>query len=84
MKDKNIPIENNSQSLDELTEEANKIILELESEKNLQNSSDDYQKLIRLNNLIEKKFQKKSRNISETTKEKINHIVGKKNAKKTQ
>ena len=48
----------NKRNYEYTDEQANKIILELESEKNLQNSSDDYQKLIRLNNLIEKKFQK--------------------------
>ena len=83
MKDKNLPDDNNSQSLDELKEEINQIIENLEKEKNLENSLNDYQKLIRLNNIIEKKFQKKSKHINETTKQKINNIVNKKNAKKT-
>ena len=83
MKDKNLPDDNNSQSLDELKEEINQIIENLEKEKNLENSLNDYQKLIKLNNVIEKKFQKKSKNINETTKQKINNIANKKNAKKT-
>ena len=83
MKDKNLPDDNNSQSLDELKEEINKIIENLEKEKNLENSLNDYQKLIKLNNIIEKKFQKKSKHINETTKQKINNIANKKNAKKT-
>ena len=83
MKDKNLPDDNNSQSLDELKEEINQIIENLEKEKNLENSLNDYQKLIKLNNIIEKKFQKKSKNINETTKQKINNIANKKNAKKT-
>ncbi len=40
MKDKNLPPDNNTQSLEELTKEANNIIESLESEKNLQNSID--------------------------------------------
>ena len=83
MKDKNLPDDNNSQTLDELKEEINQIIENLEKEKNLENSLNDYQKLIKLNNIIEKKFQKKSKHINETTKQKINNIANKKNAKKT-
>ena len=71
MKDKNLPDDNNSKSLEELTNNANDIIKSLESEKDLQNSIDIYQKLIRLNNIIEKKFQKNSREINETTKKKF-------------
>ncbi len=83
MKDKNLPDDNNSQSLDELTKDINQIIEQLEKEKDLESSLNNYQKLIRLNNIISKKFQKKSRRIHEITKEKINNIVNKKNAKKT-
>tara|TARA_X000000368_G_scaffold172589_1_gene136131 strand:- start:1557 stop:1808 length:252 start_codon:yes stop_codon:yes gene_type:complete len=83
MKDKNLPDDNNSQSLDELKEEINQIIENLEKEKNLENSLNDYQKLIKLNNIIEKKFKKKSKHINEATKQKINNIAKKKNAKKT-
>ena len=83
MKDKNLPDDNNSQTLDELTKDINQIIEQLEKEKNLENSLNNYQKLIKLNNIIEKKFQKKSKHINETTKQKINNIVNKKNAKKT-
>ena len=83
MKDKNLPDDNNSQTLDELTKDINKIIEQLEKEKDLENSLNNYQKLIKLNNIIAKKFQKKSKRIHEITKEKINNIVNKKNAKKT-
>ena len=81
MKDKNLPPDNNSQSLEELTKEANNIIESLEKEKDLENSIDSYQKLLKLNNIIEKKFQKNSKNINEKTKQKINDITSKKNAK---
>ena len=81
MKDKNLPDDNNSKSLEELTQEVNSIIEELEKQEDIKNSLDDYQKLIKLNNIIEKKFQKKSKNINQNMKEKIENITKKKNAK---
>ena len=80
MKDKNLPPDNNSSSLKELTDQANQIIESLEHEKNLDNSVDSYQELLKLNNLIEKKFQKNLKSISETTNNKIKEIL-KKNEK---
>ena len=77
MKEKNFPNNNNLKSLDELTNEANKIIENLEKEKNLENSIEEYQKLIKLNNIIEKKFQANSKNISSEAKNKINKIIKK-------
>ena len=77
MKEKNFPNNNNPKSLDELTNEANQIIENLEKEKNLENSIEDYQKLIKLNNIIERKFQASSKNISSETKDKINKIIKK-------
>ena len=56
MKDKNLPLDNNTQSLEELTKEANNIIESLESKKDLQNSTESYQQLLKLNNTIEKKI----------------------------
>ena len=82
MKDKNLPNDYNSMSLEELTKEANKMIEDLESQKNLENSIENYQKLLKLNNIIEKKFQKDVKNISENTKEYISKIISRKNAKK--
>ena len=81
MKDKNLPDDNNSKSLEELTQEVNSIIEELEKQEDMKNSLDDYQKLIKLNNIIEKKFQKKSKIISKNMKEKIENIIKKKNVK---
>ena len=81
MKDKNLPDDNNSKTVEELTKKANQIIEQLEKEKNLENSLDNYQELIKLNNIIEKKFQKKSKEINQLTKEKINKIIKKKNEK---
>ena len=81
MKDKNLPDDNNSKSLEELTQEANSIVEELEKKEDIKNSLDDYQKLIQLNNIIEKKFQRKSKGINQNMKEKIANITKKKNAK---
>ena len=83
MKDKNLPDDNNSKSLEELTQEVNSIIEELEKKEDIKNSLDDYQKLIQLNNIIEKKFQRKSKNISQNMKEKIENITKKKNVKRS-
>ena len=81
MKDKNLLDEIKSKSLNELTELANNIIEKLENEKDLEATINDYQDLIKLNNLIEKKFQNTSKEISQETKSKIN-IILKKNEKK--
>ena len=66
--------------MEELTEKANSIIESLENEKNLNNSVDSYQELLKLNNLIEKKFQSNSKAIIEKTNNKIRKIM-KKNEK---
>ena len=82
MKDKNLPDDIKNKSLNELTELANSIIDNLEKEKDLENSINQYQELIRLNNLIEKKFHTTSKNISQNTKEKISKLLIRKHEKK--
>ena len=82
MKDKNLPNDYNSLTLEELTNKANKMIEELETQSNLENSIEKYQDLLRLNNIIEKKFQKNVKNINDKTKENILEIKSKKNAKR--
>ena len=82
MKDKNLQNDYNSLSLEELTFKANKMIEELENQKNLENSIENYQELLKLNNIIEKKFQKNVKNINENTKKNILEITSKKNAKR--
>ena len=69
-------------SLEELNVEANKVIKDVENQKDLENSLEKYQNLIKLNNIIEKKFQKNIKDINEMTKESISKINLKKNAKK--
>ena len=82
MKDKNLPDDIKEKSLDELREILNSLLTKIETSPNLENSADDYQKLIKVNNLIEKKFQSLSKEISNNSKSKIDEII-KKNAKKT-
>ena len=78
MNEKILPDDIESKSLSELTDIADRLIQELENKKNLEESIEDYQYLIKLNNLIEKKFQKDSKNISESTKLKIKELTSKK------
>ena len=78
MKEKNLPLDYQHSSLEELTEKANSIIESLENEKNLDNSVDSYQELLKLNNLIEKKFKKNLKYINENTNNKIKEILNKK------
>ena len=80
MKDKNLPNNYNEMSLEDLTKEAYNMIEELEKQKDLENSIENYQKLLKLNSIIEKKFQKNVKEISEKTKERISKISSKKNA----
>ncbi len=82
MKDKNLPNNYNEMSLEDLTVEANNMIEELENQKDLENSLENYQNLLKLNSIIEKKFQKNVKEISEKTKERISKISSKKNATK--
>ena len=78
MNEKILPDDIELKSLSELTDIADRLIQELENKKNLEESIEDYQYLIKLNNLIEKKFQKDSKNISESTKLKIEELTKKK------
>ena len=78
MNEKILPDDIELKSLSELTDIADRLIQKLENKKNLEESIEDYQYLIKLNNLIEKKFQKDSKNISESTKLKIEVLSSKK------
>ena len=82
MKDKNLPYDIKNKSLSELKELANNIIENLENKQDLESSIEEYQKLIKLNNLIEEKFKTTSKEISKTTKEKINKILNNKDEEK--
>ena len=82
MNEKNLPDDIGSMSLNELTDLANKIIKNLENENNLNNTSEDYANLLKINRLIEKKFQKNFKEISDKTIFKIKDIKSNKNAKK--
>ena len=82
MNEKNIPDDIDSKSLNELTELADKIIKNLENEKDLEKSAEEYQKLLKLNKLIEKKFHENMKEISKKTNFQIKEIKIKKNEKK--
>ncbi len=80
MKDKILPPDYDKFSVEELTEKANEILESLEKENDLNNSIESYQKLLKLNNIIEKKFHKNFKSIGEETNKKIKEIT-KKNEK---
>ena len=78
MKDKNLLPDNNDSTLEELTDQANQILESLENEKDQNNSVESYQQLLKLNNIIEKKFHKNFKFITEQTNKKVKEITKKK------
>ena len=69
MKIENIPADIKSKSLKEAKEEIDTILRKLESQDiNLDNSKNEYQRLIQLNKHIDRLFKKKFREISEKIK----------------
>ena len=82
MNEKNLPDDIASKSLNELTDLADEIIKNLENRNNLENTSEDYANLLKINRLIEKKFQKNFKEISDKTMFKIKDIKSNKHAKK--
>ena len=82
MNEKNLLDDITSKSLNELTDLADKIIKNLENEINLENKSEDYANLIKINKLIEKKFKKNFKEISDQSNLKIKEIKSNKDAKK--
>ena len=82
MNEKNLPDDIASKSLNELTDLADEIIKNLENRNNLETTSEDYANLLKINRLIEKKFQKNFKEISNKTIFKIKDIKSNKNAKK--
>ena len=80
MKDKILPPDYEQLSVEELTEKVNKIVESLEKENDLNNSVESYQELLKLNNIIEKKFHKNFKSIGEKTIKQIKEI-SKKNEK---
>ena len=71
-----------SKSLNELTDLADEIIKNLENRNNLENTYEDYANLLKINRLVEKKFQKNFKEISDKTIFKIKDIKSNKNEKK--
>jgi hypothetical protein len=83
MNEKILPYDIASKSLNELTDLADKIIKNLENKNTLEHTTDDYANLLKINKLIEKKFQKNLKEISEKSNSKIKEIKSKKDGKKT-
>ena len=82
MKENYMPNNYNTLSIEELINLADKILNDLENQKDLDDSIEKYQKILKLNNIIEKKFKENVRNINEKTKENLLKIKSKINAKK--
>ena len=82
MKEKNLPVDIESKSLDELKEILNNLVEKIEKDKASNQSEEKYLEIFKLNRLIEKKFQNTSKEISEKNRLKIKQIL-KKNGKKT-
>ena len=77
MKEKNIPADIENKSLDELRNLADNLVDNLENEKDLDGSIEKYQKLLKLNNFIQKKFSMVSKELSQETQKKIDKILKK-------
>ena len=82
MKEKNLPVDIESKSLDELKEILNNLVEKIEKDKASDQSEEKYLEIFKLNRLIEKKFQNTSKEISEKNRLKIKQIL-KKDGKKT-
>ena len=82
MKEKNLPVDIESKSLDELKEILNSLVEKIEKDEASSQSEEKYLEIFKLNRLIEKKFQNTSKEISEKNRLKIKQIL-KKDGKKT-
>ena len=82
MKEKNLPVDIESKSLDELKEILNNLVEKIEKDKASDQSEEKYLEIFKLNRFIEKKFQNTSKEISEKNRLKIKQIL-KKDGKKT-
>ena len=74
MKSINIPENIKNKTLEELKVEISAVITELESENDLKNSINKYQKLIQLNSFVENKFKEKAKSITSKTSEILKKI----------
>ncbi len=77
-----MPNNYNTLSIEELINLADKMVNDLENQKDLDGCIEKYQKILKLNNIIEKKFKENVKDINEKTKENLIKIKSKINAKK--
>ncbi|MAJ23129.1 MAG: hypothetical protein CBC24_04640 [Candidatus Pelagibacter sp. TMED64] len=76
MKSKKIPADKDIKSINEAKKEIESIINELEDTKtNLKESTDKYNKMVELNNYIQKRFKKTASDINSITLDKNGKIV---------
>ena len=74
MKSIKIPENIKNKSLDDLQKEILDIISELEKEEDLKGSTDKYQRLLQLNNIVEDKFREKAKLINLKTIDVLKNI----------
>ena len=66
MKSKNIPADIKSKSIKEAQNEIKEIIIDLENKKTLEESMDQYNRVIQLNHHIQEQFKQKANKIKES------------------
>ena len=66
MKSKNIPADIKSKSIKEAQNEIKEIIIDLENKKTLEESMDQYNRMMHLNNYIQEQFKKKLKEIKKS------------------
>ena len=67
MKSKNIPADIKSKSIKEAQNEIKEIIIDLENKKTLEESMDQYNRMMHLNNYIQEQFKKKLKEIKKSS-----------------
>ena len=76
MKSKNIPVDIRAKSIKDAQNEIYELIDQLENtETNLENSTDRYNRIVHLNNHIQEEFKKKANEIKKTVMDKNGKVL---------
>ena len=76
MKSKNIPVDIRAKSIKDAQNEIYELIDQLENtETNLENSTDQYNRIVHLNNHIQEEFKKKENEIKKTVIDKNGKVL---------
>ena len=76
MKSKNIPVDIRAKSIKDAQNEIYELIDQLENtETNLENSTDQYNRIVHLNNHIQEEFKKKANEIKKTVIDKNGKVL---------